>query len=129
LGYLKITNRFSLFHGGQRMIAYKTFAKQLDASKEILAQQNDLRNELVTFINNVATPENVIQINEQALPNKDQFTLTVWYRQPAAEAESEFNRQPEAQSADVLARSLHEHERREVINTMITEHLIRSDSK
>jgi hypothetical protein len=36
---------------------------------------------------------------------------------------------PEAQSADVFARSLHEHERREVINTMIAEHLIRSDSK
>lgn len=111
------------------MIAYRTFAKQLDPSQELLAQQNELRNELVTFINNVAQPENVIQIAELPMPGGDQFTLTVWYKQSVPAPESDFNLQPEAQSADVLTRSLHEHERREIINTMITEHLIRSDSK
>jgi len=111
------------------MIAYKTFVKQLDTSKDLLAQQNTLRNELMTFINNLTAPESVIQINEQTLVEGDQFALVVWYKKPLPEPESEFASQPEAQSADVLSRSLRENERREIINTMITEHLIRSDSK
>lgn len=111
------------------MIAYKTFVKQLDRSKDLLAQQNELRNEVMTFTNGMAAPESVIQINEQTLVESGQFALVVWYKQPVPEPESDFNLQPEAQSADVLARSLRENERREIINTMITEHLIRSDSK
>lgn len=111
------------------MIAYRTFVKQMDTSKDVLAQQNELRNELMTFVNNLAAPESVIQINEQTLVESSQFALVVWYKKPLPEPESDFSSQPEAQSADVFARSLRENERREIINTMITEHLIRSDSK
>jgi hypothetical protein len=35
---------------------------------------------------------------------------------------------PEAQSADVLAQKLREKGRRDVVNTMVDEHMIRSDS-
>lgn len=111
------------------MIAYKTFVKQLDTSQDLLAQQNELRNKLMTFVNDLAAPESVIQINEQTLVESGQFALVVWYKKPLPEPEFDFASQPEAQSAEVLARSLRENERREIINTMIAEHLIRSDSK
>lgn len=110
------------------MIAYKTFAGDIDANQDVLAQQKALRSQLVNFINKVASPEEIIEISEIVLPKSEQFTITVWYKQPAAETDSAFDSQPEAQSADVLSRSLHEEERRTLVNTMVDEHMIRSSS-
>jgi hypothetical protein len=75
----------------------------------------------------VAHPEEVIQITEQILPTNNQFTLTVWYKVPV-KLESDINLSPEAQSADVLAQTLREKGRRDRVNTMVDEHMIRSDS-
>lgn len=110
------------------MIAYKTFTKQLDTTKDLLAQQNLLRNQFITFINEAIVQEHIIQINEWVLPEYNQFTLTVWYKAPAAKAESDINLLPEAQSADVLAQTLREKGRRDMVSTMVDEHIIRSDS-
>ena len=110
------------------MITYRTFVKQFDGSKELVAQQNDLRNELQIFINNVVGPENILQINEQMLTQSNQFVLTAWYTLPVADTESEFDMLPEAQSADVLAQSLREKGRPDRVNIMVDEHIIRSDS-
>ena len=106
------------------MIIYRTFTKQLDTTKDIPAQQNELRNQLLHFVNETAKPEHVIQINEWLLPTDNQFTLTVWYQKPADQLESDMSALPEAQSADVLAQSLREKDRRERVNTMIDEHRI-----
>ncbi len=111
------------------MIAFKTFTRQLDATKDLPKQQNELRNQLLTFVNEVMLPEHVIQINEWISPENDQFTLTVWYRSPVSKPESDFDLQPEAQSADVLTRSLREKDRRRRVKTMVDEHMIRSDSR
>ncbi|MAT98267.1 MAG: hypothetical protein CL608_14075 [Anaerolineaceae bacterium] len=110
------------------MITQRTFTEKLDTTKDILVQQNELRNQLLHFINDVAQPEEVIQITEQILPTSNQFTLTVWYKVPANKPESDINLSPEAQSADVLAQSLREKGRRDRVNTMVDEHMIRSDS-
>jgi hypothetical protein len=111
------------------MIAYKTFAGMLNESKDMLAQQTELRNQAVNFANGLGALDEIVEICETAVATNQLFTVTVWYRQPARESSTDMSQLPEAQSADVFARSLHEHERREVINTMIAEHLIRSDSK
>jgi hypothetical protein len=110
------------------MITYRTFTEKLDTTKDFLAQQNELRNQLLHFINDIAGPEDVIQINEWLLPANNQFTLTVWYKLPAAKPESDISMLPEAQSADVLAQTLREKGRRDRLNTMVDEHMIRSDS-
>lgn len=109
------------------MIAYRTFTKQLDMSKELLGQQNELRSELQAFINEVTQPENIMQINEQML-GSNLFVLTAWYKLPAARAETAFDLLPEAQSADVLSQTLREKDRRDRVNIMVDEHIIRSDS-
>lgn len=110
------------------MITYRTFTEQLATTKDFLAQQNELRNQLLHFINDVTRPEHVIQINEWLLPTTNQFTLTVWYELPATQPESDISLRPEAQSADVLAQSLREKGRRDRLNTMVDEHMLRSDS-
>ena len=109
------------------MITHRTFTEQLDTTKDILAQQNNLRDQLLHFINDVAQPAEIIQINEQILPTH-QFSLTVWYKLPADKPESAINMSPEAQSADVLAQTLREKGRRDRMSTMVDEHMIRSDS-
>ena len=111
------------------MIAYKTFAGKIDENRDILIQQAELRNQAVNFANGLEVADEIIEICETAVAPNQLFTVTVWYKQPPKESSMDLNQLPEAQSADVLARLLHEHERREIINTMITEHLIRSDSK
>ena len=110
------------------MITYRTFTEKLDTTKDLLAQQNELRNQLLHFINDVARPEEVIQINEWFQPTDNQFTLTVWYELPVAKVEADMSMLPEAQSADVLAQKLREKGRRDRVNTMVDEHMIRSDS-
>jgi hypothetical protein len=110
------------------MITYRTFTEKLDSTKDLLAQQTELRNQLLHFINDVARPEEVIQINEWFQPTDNHFTLTVWYKLSDARAESDMSMLPEAQSADVLAQKLREKGRRDVVNTMVDEHMIRSDS-
>ena len=90
------------------MITYRTFTEKLDATNDLLAQQNELRNQLLHFINDVARPAEIIQINEWFQPSDNQFTLTVWYKLPAAKSEPDISLLPEAQSADVLAQKLRE---------------------
>jgi hypothetical protein len=112
------------------MITYKTFVGMLDESQDMLVQQAELRNQAVTFANGLDAADEIIEICETAVAINWLFTVTVWYKQQVKESsKEEISLRPEEQSADVFARSLHEHERREIINTMITEHLIRSDSK
>ncbi len=110
------------------MITYKTFAEQIDTTQNLLDQQNSLRNQFLTFINDVARPEHIIQINELFLPANSQFTLTVWYYVPAVKSEPDLSLRPEAQSADVLAQKLREKGRRDRVSSMVDEHMIRSDS-
>ena len=111
------------------MITYRTFTEKLDTTKDLLAQQNELRNQLLHFINDVARPEEIVQINEWFQPSDNQFTLTVWYKLPVAKVEADMSMLPEAQSADVLAQKLREKGRRDRVNTMVDEHMIRSDSR
>jgi hypothetical protein len=111
------------------MITYKTFVGILDESQDQLVQQAELRNQAVNFANGLEVSDEIIEICETSVVTNQLFTVTVWYKQPVGEPSKDIDLRPEAQSADVLARSLHEQERREIINTMITEHLIRSDSK
>jgi hypothetical protein len=110
------------------MITYRTFTEKLDTTKDLLTQQNELRHQLLHFINDVAQPEQIIQINEWLLPTTNQFSLTVWYKVPPAKPEADINLTPEAQSADVLAQVLRDKGRRDRVNTMVDEHMIRSDS-
>lgn len=111
------------------MIVYKTFTGQMDKNQDVLPQQQAIRSQLAIFLNETAENSQIIQISELAMPENNLFTATVWYTQPDAKPQWDMSSQPEAQSADVLSRSLHEQERREIVNTMIAEHLIRSDSK
>ena len=109
------------------MIAYRTFTEQLDSGKDLLVQQNHLRDQFVAFINEAIEPKDIIEINEMILPHQ-QFVLTVWYKLQLVEADANLTSQPEAQSADVLSRSLREQERRDRISSMVDEHIIRSNS-
>ena len=111
------------------MIAYKTFAGMLDESQDILVQQSELRNQAVTFANGLSGSIEIIEICETAVRTNQLFTVTVWYKQPVMESSQEVSLLPQEESADVFERSLHEQERREIINTMIAEQLIRTDSK
>lgn len=111
------------------MIDYKTFAGKLDANQDVLLQQKNVRDQAITFANGLATTDEIVEICETAVSAEKLFTVTVWYKHPVREPLTDISQLPEAQSADVLARSLHEQERREILNTMISEHLIRSDSK
>lgn len=111
------------------MITYKTFVRPFDPAQNLPAQQEALRDQLATFINETADIEEVVEISELAFPNQNQFSVTVWYRQLAAEPEPAANLTPEAQSADVLSRSLQEQGRRELMHTMVDEHIIRSNSQ
>ena len=113
------------------MIAYKTFSEPIKTTRNQLGQQDALRAQLATFINEKVESGGVIDICETAVPGSDLFTITVWYQQAAPEPDVnlEISQSPQAQSADVLSRSLHEHERRELVNTMVDEHLIRSSSQ
>jgi hypothetical protein len=110
------------------MITYKTFTKPLDPAQNLPDQQEALREQLVTFINETAGIEEIVEISELAFPNQNQFSVTVWYKQLLAKPESAINLIPEAQSADVLTRSLREQGRRELMNTLVDEHLIRTNS-
>ncbi len=110
------------------MITYKTFAQPLDPVQSLPVQQKALRDQLATFINETVDIEQIIEISELAVSNQDYFSVTVWYKQLVAEPELATNLQPEAQSADVLTRSLQESNRRELMSTLVDEHLIRTNS-
>ncbi len=62
------------------------------------------------------------------MPESELFSVTVWYSQPDAKPEADYSHDPKAQSADVLAQSLREKNRRDMLTTMVDEHMIRSDS-
>ena len=112
------------------MIAYKTFASEIESGADLLEKQQALRNQLTNFINETVSTDEIIDICETAGLDSNLFTITVWYRQAVENIEeaSDISLLPEAQSADVLARSLHEKERRAMMDTMVDEHMIRSDS-
>ncbi len=111
------------------MIVYKTFSGQIDQTQDVLSLQNAVRDQLVAFLNDAdAHHYKIIQVSEVATPGSEMFSVTVWYSQPAAKPEVDFSHEPKAQSADVLAQSLREKNRRERLTTMVDEHMIRSGS-
>ncbi len=110
------------------MIVYKTFTGQIDKDHDVLHQQNEVRNQLALFINEASGHHRIIQINELSVPESGLFTVTVWFTQPDVKHEADMSSQPEAQSADVLAQLLREKGRRDMLKTMVDEHMIRSDS-
>ncbi|MCA9954811.1 MAG: hypothetical protein KC434_08845 [Anaerolineales bacterium] len=111
------------------MIVYKTFSGQIDPTQDVVAQQNAVRNELATFLNDAqSTQYTIIQVSEVAVPQNDMFSVTVWYEQPDAKVEADYSHDPVGQSADVLSQSLREKHRRDLVKTMVDEHIIRSGS-
>ena len=111
------------------MIVYKTFSGQIDPTQDVLHQQNAVRNELAAFVNEAQNAQTkLIQVSEVMVPGSNVFAVTVWYSQPLAKQESDFGNDPMAQSADVLAQSLREKHRRDLLSTMVDEHMIRSGS-
>ena len=112
------------------MITHKTFSEQIKSVSQLVEGQNIVRDQLAAFVNESVPTEDVIDICETAVPGSNLFTVTVWYRQAdnLPDDRYELNKLPEAQSADVLSRTLHEKERRARVNTMVDEHMIRSDS-
>lgn len=111
------------------MITYKTFVRPFDPAQDLPSQQESMHDQLATFINETADIAELIEISELVFPNQNQFSVTVWYRQLVAESERAIDLTPEAQSADVLSRSLQEQGRRELMHTMVDEHMIRSNSQ
>lgn len=113
------------------MIVYKTFSAQIDPAQDVLSQQNAVRNELAAFLNDTQSAQfELIQVSEVVIPGNNVFSVTVWYSQavPKSEAGIDFSHEPKAQSADVLAQSLREQHRRDMLSTMVDEHIIRSGS-
>ena len=111
------------------MIVYKTFSGRVNAEQDVVSQQNIVRNELAAFLNDVeASHYKVIQVSEVAVPESELFTVTVWYSQSVPKQEADLSHDPKALSADVLAQSLREKNRRDLLTTMVDEHMIRSDS-
>lgn len=111
------------------MIVYKTFSGRVSLNQDVVSQQNAVRDELVAFLSDAeASHYKVIQVSEVALPGSETFSVTVWYSQPDRKPEVDLSHDPKAQSADVLAQSLREKNRRDLLTTMVDEHMIRSDS-
>ena len=111
------------------MVVYKTFTGEIDRNQDIVGQQNAVRNQLVTFLGEAHGHHyKIIQISETVVPENDLFAVTVWFTQPDAKPAADMSAQPEAQSADVLSQLLREKGRRDMLKTMVDEHMIRSDS-
>lgn len=111
------------------MIVYKTFSRRVNPNQDVVGQQNAVRDELAAFLNDAeASHYKVVQVSEVVVPGSEMFSVTVWYSQPVPRLEADLSHDPKAQSADVLAQSLREKNRRDLLSTMVDEHMIRSDS-
>jgi hypothetical protein len=111
------------------MIVYRTFSGRVNAALDVVRQQNVVRNELAAFLNDVqANHYKIIQVSEVVVPESELFSVTVWYSQPEQKPAVDFGHDPKAQSADVLAQALREKNRRDMLTTMVDEHMLRSDS-
>lgn len=111
------------------MIVYKTFSGEIDKTQDVLSQQNAVRDELVDFLSEAKSHHyKIIQVSEVAVPDSERFSVTVWYSQQDVKPDADYSQDPKGQSADVLAQSLREKNRRDMLTTMVDEHMIRSDS-